>query len=284
MEQIIYQAAEDGIAIDRIRREAAFSMPCKHLHDEYEIYYLLEGERYYFIDRKTYHVTKGSLVFIDRGQIHQTSQAGPGSHERILLSLKEHPFSEFLAFTGELSLPSFFHRHSGILHLDQKEQAYAESLFAAAARELKEKKAGFLHMAMGELSRLFIFASRLYLDSDPSIPLSTQPKHRKVEEAASYIIDHFNESLSLESVAKKLYINKCYLSRIFKEASGFTVNEYINMIRIRKSRELLSSTSLTVTEVAEAVGYDTITYFERVFRQYTLTSPSAYRKSKNWPG
>ena len=105
-----------------------------------------------------------------------------------------------------------------------------------------------------------------------------------MEEAASYIIDHFNENLSLESVAKKLYINKCYLSRIFKEASGFTVNEYINMIRIRKSRELLSSTSLTVTEVAEAVGYDTITYFERVFRQYTLTSPSAYRKSKNWPG
>ena len=86
MEQILYAEKTDGIAIDRIRREAAFTMPCKHLHNEYEIYYLLEGQRYYFIDRRTYHVTGGSLVFIDRNQIHQTSQAGPGSHERIPVS------------------------------------------------------------------------------------------------------------------------------------------------------------------------------------------------------
>ena len=51
MEQIIYAEKTDGISIDRIRRDAAFSMPRKHLHNEYEIYYLLEGERYYFIDR-----------------------------------------------------------------------------------------------------------------------------------------------------------------------------------------------------------------------------------------
>ena len=86
MEQIIYTEKTDGISIDRIRRDAAFSMPRKHLHNEYEIYYLLEGERYYFIDRRTCHVTGGSLVFIDRNQIHQTSQAGPCSHERILIS------------------------------------------------------------------------------------------------------------------------------------------------------------------------------------------------------
>ena len=66
MEQIIYTEKTDGISIDRIRRDAAFSMPRKHLHNEYEIYYLLEGERYYFIDRRTCHVTGGSLVFIDR--------------------------------------------------------------------------------------------------------------------------------------------------------------------------------------------------------------------------
>ena len=69
MEQIIYAEKTDGISIDRIRRDAAFSMPRKHLHNEYEIYYLLEGERYYFIDRRTCHVTGGSLVFIDRNQI-----------------------------------------------------------------------------------------------------------------------------------------------------------------------------------------------------------------------
>lgn len=280
MEQVIYTEKTDGIAIDRIRREAAFSMPRKHLHNEYEIYYLLEGERYYFIDRRTYHVTGGSLVFIDRNQIHQTSQAGSCSHERILISLDQSPFTEFLAFTGEMSLPDFFRRHSGILTLEKEERSLAEYLLDGAVKELHEKKIGFRHMAMSNLSQLFILAQRHMSGPSPSpgLPLSTQPKHRKVDEVASYIIDHYDESLSLEMIADHFYINKCYLSRIFKEASGFTVNEYINMIRIRHARELLSSSSMSITEVSESVGYETITYFERVFNQYTQTSPSGYRK------
>ncbi|MCD7871709.1 MAG: AraC family transcriptional regulator [Enterocloster clostridioformis] len=99
-----------------------------------------------------------------------------------------------------------------------------------------------------------------------------------MDEAASYIIDHYDESLSLEMISDHFYADKCYLSRIFKEASGFTVNEYINMIRIRHARELLSSSSMSITEVSESVGYETITYFERVFNQYAQTSPSRYRK------
>lgn len=281
MEQILYAEKTDGIAIDRIRREAAFTMPCKHLHNEYEIYYLLEGQRYYFIDRRTYHVTGGSLVFIDRNQIHQTSQAGPGSHERILISLDQNPFSDFLAFTGEMSLEGFFRRNSGILNLDKEGQNLAEYLLDGAAKELHEKKPGFRHITMSKLSQLFILAQRHM--SGPSslpadLPLSTQPKHRKVDEVASYIIDHYDKALSLEIIAAHFYVNKCYLSRIFKEASGFTVNEYINMIRIRRARELLSNTSMSITEVSESVGYETITYFERVFHQYTQTSPSGYRK------
>ena len=280
MEQIIYAEKTDGISIDRIRREAAFTMPCKHLHNEYEIYYLLEGARYYFIDRRTCHVTGGSLVFIDRNQIHQTSQAGPCSHERILISLYPSPFSEFLSSTGEMSLPGFFRCHSGILTLDTEEQVLAECLLDDAAKELHEKKTGFRHMAMSNLSRLFILAQRHMSGSSlsPVLPLSTQPKHRKVDEVASYIIGHYDNRLSLEMIADHFYVNKCYLSRIFKEVSGFTVNEYINMIRIRRARELLSGSSMSITEVSESVGYENITYFERVFNQYTQTSPSRYRK------
>lgn len=175
MEQIIYAEKTDGISIDRIRRDAAFSMPRKHLHNEYEIYYLLEGERYYFIDRRTCHVTGGSLVFIDRNQIHQTSQAGPCSHERILISLDPSPFSEFLSSTGEMSLPGFFRCHSGILTLDTEEQVLAECLLDDAAKELHEKRLdlgiwpcqicpGFSFLPKG------ICLVLLYLPSFPCLP------------------------------------------------------------------------------------------------------------------
>lgn len=111
MQQVLFDEKMDGITIDRIRREDEFSMPSKHLHDAYEIYYLLDGKRYYFIEKQTYEVTGGCLVFINRRQVHQTSQAGGGSHDRILIGLQEEPFSGFFSATGEMTLEGFFEKH-----------------------------------------------------------------------------------------------------------------------------------------------------------------------------
>ena len=49
MSQILYREQMEGITIDRIRRDPGYTMPSKHLHYDYEIYFLAEGERYYFI-------------------------------------------------------------------------------------------------------------------------------------------------------------------------------------------------------------------------------------------
>lgn len=108
MRNIIYKESDVGLTIDRIVRNYDFNMPHKHIHEEYEIYYLIDGERYYFIENQIFHVKKGSLVFINRNQIHQTGQYNDSHHERIVIELKEEPFSSFLGCTGELVLSDFF--------------------------------------------------------------------------------------------------------------------------------------------------------------------------------
>lgn len=280
-QEVICEARTDGITIDRIRRQPGFAMPTKHLHNEYEIYYLLEGERYYFIDQQTYHVRKGSLVLIRPNQIHQTSPAGSGVHDRILIGLSESPFAEFFASTGESTLAGFFEYHSGVMELSEKDSTYVEALLAGLICELAEKKPGYRLMAMSRLSQLFFHIHRLRSDASeyPSqAALSTQSRHRKVDEVAAYITDHYDQPLSLENIATHFYISKCYLSRIFKEATGFTVNEYLNMNRIRHARHLLMNTDQCITAISEVLGYDSITYFERVFHKYAGISPSRYRK------
>ena len=67
----LYNELVDGFHIDRVVRDYNYSMDIRHIHEEYEIYYLLEGERYYFINQQTYLVTPGTLVFIDKEQIHR---------------------------------------------------------------------------------------------------------------------------------------------------------------------------------------------------------------------
>lgn len=280
-QEIVCEAGTDGITIDRIRRQPGFAMPVKHLHNEYEIYYLIEGERYYFIDQQTYHVKKGSLVLIRPNQIHQTSPAGGSGHDRILIGLSESPFADFFASTGESTLAGFFEQHSGVMELNEEDRQETEALLADLICELTEKKPGYRLMAMSRLSQLFFHIHRLRSSASgyqPHAALSTQSRHRKVDEVAAYITDHYDQPLSLENIAAHFYISKCYLSRIFKEATGFTVNEYLNMNRIRHARRMLMNTDMSITAISEALGYDSITYFERVFHKYAEVSPSRYRR------
>ena len=58
-------------------------------------------------------------------------------------------------------------------------------------------------------------------------------------------------------------MSKSYLSRVFKECTGYTVNEYINVNRIQQARKLLAETPLPVSDIASSLGYESVTYFER---------------------
>ena len=59
MEQTVFSEKMAGLTIDEVIRDYEFTMQTKHFHDSFELYFLLEGERYYFIDRETYHGGSG---------------------------------------------------------------------------------------------------------------------------------------------------------------------------------------------------------------------------------
>jgi hypothetical protein len=62
-----------------------FNMQSNHFHDQFELYYLLSGERNYFIKDRTYFVRKGNLIFINTNELHKTTDTGVPNHERVLL-------------------------------------------------------------------------------------------------------------------------------------------------------------------------------------------------------
>ncbi|OUP83629.1 AraC family transcriptional regulator [Lachnoclostridium sp. An169] len=285
MKKIIYNQTIPGLAISRVVRDYEFTMPIRHMHDEYEIYYLIDGERYYFIENQIYHVKKGSLVLINRNQIHKTVQFGDSSHERIAVMLGGNFLSDFLAVTGELSLPAFFRQNQGVFCLNPPDQEYVLSLLNGIAAEMNTQGTGYRAMILTKLTRLLIFCQRYrrHRDTDISGSLSASVTHQKVSEVASYISSHFAEASSLDTVARHFFMSKSYLSRIFKQATGYTVNEYINVSRVQEAERLLIESDLSVTLIAEAVGYESITYFEKIFRSHTGTSPLKYRKQHRIP-
>lgn len=82
----------------------------------------------------------------------------------------------------------------------------------------------------------------------------------------------------LDELAEKFFINKFYLSKIFKETYGTTVNNYLISKRITRAKQLLRFTDMTVDEIGAAVGMEDANYFSRMFRKVEGISPREYRK------
>ena len=281
MQNTVFYAIDNGMMIEVISRDYEFDMPYKHFHNEYQIYYLLSGERYYFIDNQTYYVKKGSIVLVDSNQIHQTSTVNKPFHERLLVNIRETVFEKYKPIFGALNLPDFFKRNFGVFQLNEEEQAYVESILFSMIEEVKNKKTEYEFLLLIKLTELLIFLIRKQQElSKVNQPISIQSaKHRKIQEVANYISNHYASCGSLDELAKRFFVSKYYLCRIFKEVTGFTVNEYISINRIKQAQILLERSNLSITEIAEKVGYYNITHFEKVFKTYLGTTPLKYRKS-----
>lgn len=101
-----------------------------------------------------------------------------------------------------------------------------------------------------------------------------------INDALSYIEENYHENITLESISNTLYLNKCYFCTLFKEQTGKSFSNYLNEIRIDKSKELLKNKKLSILEIAHAVGYNNQTYFNSLFKKYTNITPLQYRKEK----
>lgn len=98
-----------------------------------------------------------------------------------------------------------------------------------------------------------------------------------IEEIAHYIQQHPAEPHTIESLAARAGMSPKYFSQKFKEIIGQTVRSYIVQARIKRAEHMLHFTGMTVTEVADALGYGDIHFFSRQFKQYTGKSPSEIR-------
>ena len=102
----------------------------------------------------------------------------------------------------------------------------------------------------------------------------------EIWKARNFIHEHSDEELSLTKVAKFVNISPNHLSDKFKEVTGVNFVDYIGRHRIEKARELLQNLNLRISEIAFAVGFQSLSQFNRVFRKLAGKSPTAYRAAK----
>ena len=98
-----------------------------------------------------------------------------------------------------------------------------------------------------------------------------------LENIKNYIRENLAYDLTMAEIAAAFNYSEKHLGRLFKSRAGCTVKEYINMLRVSQAKRMLLETSLTVAEIAFRVGFNNVTYFDRVFRRIARSSPRSFR-------
>lgn len=93
-----------------------------------------------------------------------------------------------------------------------------------------------------------------------------------------YLDEHFNEKIVLDELASVFYINKFYLTRVFKEQFGVSINTYLQQIRITRAKQMLRFTDYTLESIGVLCGMGEPNYFSRIFKKVEGIAPIEYRK------
>ena len=99
-----------------------------------------------------------------------------------------------------------------------------------------------------------------------------------IYQVEQYIRLHYPEDITLNSLADLVYLNPNYLSNVFAQVTGCTLNRYIKQIRMEKAQELLLNTNMKVSDISQAVGYPNTSYFCKSFQKMFGATPERFRQ------
>ncbi len=249
-----------------------------HIHDCYEIYYSVFGGKQFLIDNKVYTINPGDVFVINQYESHYVSQVDREAHERIIISI--HPdFLKSLSTESTDLNYCFAHRKAIFSHKlsFNKEQQQRFLYFINKITSARDYGSDLMERAAFiELMLMLIHAYQKNTDTPAEDAVSFK-YNKLVDDILMYINQNISQETSLEEISSHFFISESYLCRIFKTATGMTINKYITARRISIAKSLLAD-NLSLNEVCEQCGYNNYSNFVKAFTKTVGISPKKYAK------
>ena len=243
-----------------------------HYHDELELLPVYEGELVIGFEDEELKAVPGDVIFVNAGVPHTTHSYVP--HSTGLVQFRE---SDFV--NGELPRIIRYSRKMRGMENTPVAIIRSEELLDTVTEIIEEGKSGKLasdffvraaiYKALGILYRMGFLK-----DADSML---AERDVQKILPVLSHVNTSYAEDIKLSEAAEMLSFDESYFCRLFKNATGATFTEYLNFVRISKAEKLLKKTQKSILEISEAVGFSSVSYFNRIFKKYHHVSPRAYR-------
>ncbi len=229
-----------------------------HMHKEVELVYVVDGAARAYADRQTYTLKKGDLFFAFPNQIHYYEMIERGQFLLLLCS------PQLLYDLGERLLRA--KPDQNVLHIDAHDPLFAilQQMQLADGAYRKTTVMGQMHL---------LFAALL-----PRLNLSTvDVKNSTLAAVVTYCVAHFQENITLDTVAEELHLSKYYVSHLINRELNRSFHDYLNDLRVAEACTLLRETTRKIADISEEAGFGTIRSFNRAFLAVMKQSPLEYR-------
>lgn len=257
-----------------------FSHVPVHWHDEMELIYVKKGKGLISVDFTQYPVSAGTIALIIPGQLHSIEQFDQESmeyeniifHPNILISKKTDSCNtDFIQplLSGKISVPLLYEPSSPY---------YREIANCIDANDeiSKTNPEGYQLFIKSQLFMLFFTLVNRCVQKD--IVKKDYKSLEKMKLILKYIENNYMNKITIEEIANEVNLSQSHFMKYFKNTMGSSFIDYLNEYRLTMASRLLVSSDSSILDIAAEVGFDNLSYFNRIFKKRFSQTPSAYRK------
>ncbi len=248
-----------------------------HLHNDFELCLLLEGQLTVRSKRECHHLTKHSIILFNPIQPHELSADQGGA---LILSLQVSPKFCGQYFPSLSNIVFEISNLSEFLSIEQLQMIH--SLILQLSLDYFDQKFGYELMNIGLLNRLFyqlLHNVPYHLISKEERAHNLQRLHR-VNRIMNYIEEHYASKLLLSTIAEHEGLSLSYLSHFIKENLNTTFQQYLNQIRFEKAKQLIVQTEMKLIDVCLECGFSDTRYLNNLFLKHFGCTPKQFKERK----
>lgn len=239
-----------------------------HVHQWFDISFVMKGAVTYEIDSRLYHVSEGEVVVVPPGKPHKEICCSEGHFEVLFVCLSFLREGLPVNISEHLELPE-------VIKIADLKGIYG--IFEDILNEVTYRNDGYLLKINAQVYNLIVAICRnheaLGRNIDSIKKLSNLRKHKIAEEIKEFMENNYSRKISLNELSRNFFLSPQYISSIFKAYTGYTPIEYLNRVRIGKAKEFFAAGLDNIGEVADKVGIGDIHYFYKVFKQFEKKTP-----------
>ncbi len=234
--------------------------------DSYLFFVVLEGSGRLHYRGREYALRPGSCVFIDCRHEYQHESLGGEWNIRWV----------HFCGKGAKELYEYYRQSGGRVCMTPKDFLAYSDLLADIYRHASSE----FYVSDLQLYQYLVRLMTMLCEENRVQELESEIENgvRDMTPVKQYLEQHYQEKISLDLLAEQFYVNKFYMTRIFKKQFGDSIVNYLTQIRITRAKQLLRFTELSIEKIGQECGLSDVNYFARVFRKVEGTSPGEFRK------